>query len=57
MNYSAIEKKHNTELTIWQIANIEYMKYTFIDKDNLNDESDNGAENKIDLFDYIDSVG
>jgi len=53
MNYSAIEKKHNTELTIWQIADIEYMKYTFIDKDNLNDES----EDKIDLFDYIDSVG
>lgn len=34
------------------------MKYTFVDKDNLdNDRSENAAEDKIDLFDYIDSVG
>jgi len=33
------------------------MKYTFIDKDNLNNKSDHAAEDKVDLFDYIDSVG
>ena len=35
---------------------MEYMKFTFIDKDNLNDE-DGMINEEIDLFDYIDSIG
>lgn len=49
--------KHGHELNIWQIADIEYMKFTFIDKDNLNNVRCDSENDKVDLFDYIDSVG
>lgn len=51
----------NMDLTIWEMADIEYMKYTFVDSDEFQDKDD--ADNKFlqnekpDLFDYIDSIG
>jgi len=39
------------------MADLEYMKFTFIDKDNLNRDDNKEVDDKLDLFDYIDSIG
>ena len=48
-------------LSIWEMADLEYMKYTFIDENEINSESEEAdstdERQKPDLFDYIDSIG
>ena len=39
------------------MADIEYMKYTFIDADQIVIKNDIDSHQKYDLFDYIDSIG
>lgn len=46
----------NYDLSIWEMADIEYMKYTFIDHNQLI-EDDSQHEDTADLFQYIDSIG
>ena len=43
-------------LSIWEMADLEYMKYTFVDAEDLKNET-TSCKYKPDLFDYIDSIG
>ena len=50
--------REGIKLSIWEMADLEYMKYTFIDAEQVNNRDDHcDSHTKPDLFDYIDSIG